>query len=812
MSLAASGKKSTKNNNHVKLLRNVVSKPLFAISLLVYSLFIAVMAQEYSIPAGPLSNAINQFAQISGIDVAMDANKLSGKTTAGLQGNYSVEEGFRILLENTGYYANKTANGYVINQIKNVEINNEVQMNSIIIRGQKIDRTQHNTMESVKVYDTESLESGTRTYEFFDLLDRTANIVRNDRFDFSIRGVAGIGPTGSAEGAPTISVYVDRAIQSSIAIQEGALSLWDVEQVELLRGPQSATQGRNALAGAVVVKTKDPEFETNGQLRVSRAEYDTLQTSIAHTGPITNNLAYRIAIDRQDTDNYVSNPLFNDFDEEENTLFRGKLLYKTDAGTKFLFTANDIRFDDRGNDLTVGDPFDRESIDNFDSKAITDSNTYTLDVNVPINNRWSFSSITSFINSDFDREADGDSFFTTTGEALILRDIDEEIFTQEFLFNYENDKTSALLGLYFADGKDDEIFASSGALLPIDSFEVAPGFFVPIPPTIVDFQSATEQDFRNAALFTNIDYKFASDWTLTAGFRLDYEERKNSLNTITERLTSTGNPLIDAGIDTFITGNSGASDGDDDFLVFLPRLGINYAWNDNMNAGFMVQRGYRSGGVSVNIIRAEAEEFDPEFTTNYELSFRSLWLDKNLSLNANIFYTEWEDQQVQIQGPLGTFDAFTENVAESNLWGFEVESTWRVNKEWSTNASIGYVKTEFDDFISNGADLSGNEFARAPRWTSNIGATYRNPNNGLFLTSNFSFVDKAFTQADNDIERDSFAIVNVRAGYERDEWAAYIFANNLFDREYITAEFDSPIRGFVPGAPQVVGATFEAYW
>jgi len=162
---------------------------------------------------------------------------------------------------------------------------------------------------------------------------------------------------------------------------------------------------------------------------------------------------------------------------------------------------------------------------------------------------------------------------------------------------------------------------------------------------------------------------------------------------------------------------------DTDFSAFLPKIGITLNWADNLSTSFAVQQAYRAGGSGSSA--AGNFEFDEEFTTNYDLSFRSQWFDNRLTVNANLFYVDWEDQQVQIidQRPGSNgIEVITINAGESSLKGFELDTNWIASDVLSLYANIGYTDTEFDSFdveafadISN--DLTGNEFNNAPKLT-----------------------------------------------------------------------------------------------
>ena len=158
--------------------------------------------------------------------------------------------------------------------------------------------------------------------------------------------------------------------------------------------------------------------------------------------------------------------------------------------------------------------------------------------------------------------------------------------------------------------------------------ELDTGGLLPIPIAL-NSSNYTEESYKNAALFADIDYHLTDQLVLLAGLRADYEERESDVRTTIERATSYG-PGFDPLIDGFLAGliGPGQQDGKTDAFNLLPKLGFNYLWSDTLSTGFLVQRGYRSGGVSTNPIRGQVQEYDEEFTTHYESSLRALLLDR----------------------------------------------------------------------------------------------------------------------------------------------------------------------------------------
>ena len=243
---------------------------------------------------------------------------------------------------------------------------------------------------------------------------------------------------------------------------------------------------------------------------------------------------------------------------------------------------------------------------------------------------------------------------------------------------------------------------------------------------------------------------------------------------------------------------------DASFTEIIPRVGVSYRVNEDITTSLSIQRGYRSGGVGANTATGNVYQFDPEFTTNYELSLRSIWLDGDLLVNANVFYIDWEDQQVQVQLSSNTFDVEVRNAGASEVKGFELESSYRLSDEWELNASLGLSDTEFTDFVlripTEGEDivrdLSHRRFADAPEWTANAGFTYEG-NSGIFANVSLNYANSSPADVNPyirglnpgdpnfDLYNQSRTLVNARIGYEWDEMGIYLVGKNILDKEYI---------------------------
>ncbi len=699
---------------------------------------------------------------------------------------------------------------------------NVTQLEAITVTGEKTERSLQDTVSSVGVLTAEDLEDN-RIVDINDAFERIVNISSNTGGEgFSIRGIRGAGLT---------SMYIDGAFISRRGVRVGQKKLWDVEQIEVFRGSQSTVQGRNALGGAVIIKTKDPTFDWTTDLQFTADNLSSHGISLAFGGPlIENELAFRIAIDDQQSDGFISNPTLGDIDynDSDNKLFRGKLLYKPAAFSDFsaLLTVSHSE-NESGDDYVTTkdpagnpiDPFKHKIFSNIDGFEDSDQDITTLELNYQLTSSLRLESVTSYNRNDYDRQDDDDRS-ASGGNNLRARDTETKAFSQELRLHFDRDRWHGLVGAYYFDQTEDDqsTFTSTidipALLAGTPSAPLAPFYSSAFA---LSRDAAFDIDVQNWALFADLEFDVTEKISIFGGVRYDKEKQdlKNVQGlTALDSLPAAAGPFAAqiAGTNAFlltsIANQSADVKSDADFSAFLPKVGFTVNWDDDLSTSFTVQRGYRSGGT--NISPGALNEFDPEYTTNYEIALRSLWLDNRLSVNANIFYIDWTDQQVGVEHPTLTNVFNTKNAGESTLYGAELEVVAQPMAGLDVYAGLGFVKTEYDKFINQSIDYSGNRFPAVPEWTASIGVTKR-WTQGLILSADATYQDERYQSIKNTQKLDSRTIVNSRIGYEFDNFAVSLFARNIFDDEYVT-DIQSRTDAVKVGEPRVIGIQLNGYW
>jgi iron complex outermembrane receptor protein len=649
----------------------------------------------------------------------------------------------------------------------------------VTVTGEKIERKLHETLTSVAVATDKDIQKhGDQTLT--DIMARTPGVYTQSRNEnWGIRGVpvSGFDDQGPQSLNNAISVYVDGALQSNRFITMSPLSLWDTKQVEVFRGPQSTVQGRNALAGAVVIQTADPEFENKMAARTYLGNYGLRGNSVMANGVLSEGTAAgRIAIDYQTEDGYIKNEFLDkDADLRRSLNLRSKLLIlPTDNSDLMLtFAHSNYRVGDNSVNQRNRRPLYYQLFSNTDSRDTIGQNEATLKYNLYINSNWTFTSITSGTHSLYKSLLDFDQTALTADE--VDRTHKTRLLNQEFRLGYTSPGLKAHVGTYYGssqvDFADQLMFDGLGPVLNVKG----------------------DTKITTKAVFGEVNWYFTPKWQLITGLRYDRENN---------------NSKIAYPLDPFGLAASPLTDENQSFDALLPKVGLSYKLSEAQMVGFVVQKGYRSGGVNTRAL-TNNRPYDAEYTTNYELSHRGYWPAQRVRTLANLYYTDWKDQQVR------SIDAsnniFVSNAAKSRLSGIELTAEYGWTDKLNVFGGASYNHTEYVDFIANGDDLSGRQFIQAPRQKYNLGATY-NFNSDLMWNVDMVFQDDSPSvylttagQVSSVRRSDSVTLVNTNLSYKiSQKITASAFIRNLFDREYITNNQNGTVLDV--GAPRTFGA------
>lgn len=734
--------------------------------------------RSISVPAGPLTPALNGLAAQTGLQILFDASIAEGKTTAGVSGNLTPEQALNATLAGTGINARFAGSNHVTLAFDSEAAGTPGQedgatvLEPIKIYGARNATTLDATTASVGIVNSEAIEDGQIRYTR-DAFRRLANVQSSATLNagFVIRGMSSEGLVPA--GAPAGSLYVDGILQTRYNARFGARSLWDVEQVEVYRGPQSTLSGRAAMVGAIYIKSKDPTFDKEAEISGTVGNNNLVGTAfVVNTPLVEDQIALRISGAFERSKTTVSYPTFvnyagyDDLTTEISQNLRAKLLITPSemADTRALLTYS--YSNDRPNErlIGVGLGFDRDDergdfydpATNAEFRAVKVHNL-GLEVTHDFSEELRLTSQTGFqYGQTTRRSVDAGTPGSING---IWGDVDDTLFSQELRLNYEGERWKWVAGVFGSHQTFDSAFDA-----------VAYG-------GLYTWDQSQERKTDNLAAFGEASYEFAPTWFATVGGRIDY----------LDETTDEFNILPGDTVGSAVSGNVQE-------VNFVPKLGLSKEFGDAHTVGLTYSQGFRTGGFYVNYRTGEAENYDPEFVQSYELSYKGHFLDDRLALNANLFYTDYEDQQVEIRpDPNNLSYRETKNAGSARAWGFEIEPSYRVTEQFTAFASLGYLNTKFVSFdlgvdgTGTPRDYSGQAFPEAPDWTLGFGGRYEFEN-GIYVGA-----DAKYTADQNSrfgtrgmYKIDSRFIVNTQAGLKKDNWEINLFAENLTDERYLT--------------------------
>ncbi len=733
-----------------------------------------VQVTEFNIPAGPLNRALTAFGSQSGTQLSYEASIASGISSPGARGALSREAALNQILQGSGLvYSFADARNVVItmpdSSLGEVAPDGSIMLGTIILTGEKFARDAFNTFTSVAAVTAEDLDDYARPL-LGDALNSSPNIritESSGATNIVIRGINAEGTTQPNRSDPVISVTVDGAQQNYEATRTGTRGVWDVEQIEVLRGPQSTLQGRNALAGSVVIRTKEPTFTPEAIVRGGVGTGDMRSGAFAISGPIIEDqLAFRLSgqVIRDSNGISYGDSSYASLDDEEFEEFRGKLLFTPSAlpGFTALFTASRTH-DKPAHNLVLGpDYFARE----YSSSAVefrdTNVNRYTADLKYEFGSDLTLQSITSFVDTNVE-------ITTPAAQAGWWRDETRHIedFSQDVTLSFGSEESvfSGVVGFYA--GKSDN---DTQGQTDYDIF----GTGTAIPFQIID------QRTKNTSLAIYVDsrYRFADRWTLLAGARLVHDKVTADID---------GDILPGTGLDATLDEVSSLSNTE-----FLPKLGLAFALSENQNLAFTASKGYRPGFSELILGTTTINEVKPENLWAYELAYRSKWMDDRLQINGNVFYYDYTNMQVPVAVPgfLGQAYTYNVNTGKAHSYGAEIEARWNFDSGLEMFGGLGLIRTRFDEGDFEGSSLVGNKFPQAPAVTASLGGIYRH-HSGWFVGGDVSFTDGYYSKGDvrnrPAYEVDSYTIVNAQAGYRDDRFEFLVYAKNLLDEKYLTS-------------------------
>ena len=586
-------------------------------------------------------------------------------------------------------------------------------------------------------------------------------------------------------GQPPVSFRVDgvSATNNLLTTQD----LFDIESIDVLRGPQGALYGRNAIGGAILMSTRQPTSQPEYRFRLSAAEGNDFGIGASASGPVTDDtLLYRASLHIQDRDGQLENAYLDNqkVDFKTSSSFRGRLLYRPaerltidlrgqysdqEGGSGYFMPGSEgvLPLPPPTPPLFFGNP-----VYEIQSNRIGESFVQFAETSAKIDYEFGWgtlTSITSFTDVESGNDQDLDQ---TLFDAINIIVIDESTtFAQEFRLGSSADSALRwVTGLYFF--KQDRFRSLATTFLGM-----------PVPP------AAQDLELENYAVFGNLSYDLSDDLELTLAFRYDEETPEDS-----------------------------TQDRSRTFRELQPKASLAYRFREGLLGYLTIGKGFRAGGFN-NLAPGSnfAPGFDQESLLSYEVGMKSSAFGGRLRSGLSLFYTDYTDQQYFLFDQTGTQANI--NVPKSEILGGELEIEAIPADSVKLSFGIGFTDSKIREYtdiagvLVPAAAIVGSKVPGAPVWSLNLGLQHHAPiTSTLDLVSRLDYEHrgKTYWTLDNVDTQSAYDLVDLSFALEKENWRASLYVNNLFKEEYIEWFFAARFIGLPadiawPSVPRQIG-------
>lgn len=565
-----------------------------------------------------------------------------------------------------------------------------------------------------------------------------------------IRGVGQQDPLWGFE--PGVGIYVDDVY---VARPQGSvLDIFDVERVEVLRGPQGTLYGRNTIGGAIKYVTKglnmeDPELKA----RINVGSYGQFDQTISGSIPVSDTFALGGAIANYQRNGFGEN-LFTGAEHYDKDVFAARVSAEWAPNDSLNFRLAADMTDDDSNAkhghrlLTSGDGSIPVTTSEYDTRGGAGDRNEVKTKGISFTGSWDVNDSITLKSITAYRE--GDTITPIDFDALPQQDFDvpanysDDQFSQEIQLLYSSDRLSGVAGLYYLNGSANGDFDVILSALGLTIYQ------------------AGDQKKENISAYADFTYDVTDALSVSLGGR--YTEDKTVADVTREVWLGLGSGSFDAANTGSIflatqTGYQGLERKDSEFS---PRVAVNYKVTDNANVYGSFSQGFKAGGfdprarADLDPLGLSQEGFGPETVDSYELGLKGKLFEDRLTYSIAGFVADYKDQQITTQQGVdsdndGTNDTFVSsvfNAGKSKYKGLEFEGAFQLSDNFTLTAMAGYIDAEIEEILSAGVNIASNFVTQnTPEITTRFGFAYTHDleNNGsVMLTGSAAYRDEYF--------------------------------------------------------------------
>jgi iron complex outermembrane recepter protein len=631
-----------------------------------------------------------------------------------------------------------------------------------------------------------------------------------------IRGVGQQDPLWGFE--PGVGLYIDDVY---VARPQGAvLDVFDVQRIEVLRGPQGSLYGRNTVGGAIKYVTSRLSPETEVSVKAAYGSFNQIDFLGRASVPLSDDFRVGAAVARYTRDGYGTNLNTGaEHYDKDVTAFRASAEW-TPRDEVFVRLTYDRTADDSAPrhghrelaGVGVGAGVQPSVYDTF--AGVGDENSvetegFAMTVQAEVSDNWTVKAIAAVREGRTDTVIDFDN--TPAPTLDIPAYYEDEQTTLEFQGLFDYDRIQGVVGLFYLDGRAEGAFDTIVGNLGI---VIGTGGFV---------------ETTSLSAFFDVNFDITDRLHLSIGGRYTLDDKTGDVFRA-NYLGATRSPLLGGAVRAPLLVRTDYTNAKT-FDQFTPKVALSYDFSDAITGYASFSQGFKSGGFDM---RGDAvftpntvNGYDPETVDSYELGLKGRV--GILSFSSAVFYNEYQDQQVTTQVPaVGGIASFVDNVGQSTFYGAEFEGALSLTDSLTANFAVGYLNSEFDEFLRYNLttmvfeDISSQVVLQnAPEWTGYLGLTWNGMLAGgeLVVTPQVSYRgDYSQFEFPNPIlDQEAYALVDLSAVWTSpdDRFTVGIFGKNLTEEEYRVggynfpgATFNNSVIGYY-GPPRTVTASIQ---
>ena len=638
----------------------------------------------------------------------------------------------------------------------------EVKLDAITVTSDFRDKSLSQTSKAISVLSEDKIaEKASESFE--NVIGQIPNV------NFSTGGsrahyiqIRGIGERSQfiSPVNPSVGLVLDGIDVSESAL---ALTMFDVNQIEVLKGPQGTTFGSNGMAGVVTLKSNEPTEDFEGHIETTIGNYNTKALGLALGGTlIENKLLGRFSVYQNTSDGFIKNTFLNRKDTQniDELALKGQLRYLANDEHTVDINLAHIDVDNGYDAFTLDNSYN--TISDEPGKDAQETNAIALKSTYQINNKMHLISNASFSKSD--------SIYSYDEDWSYLSEFSASLYPYSYFDEYLRKREKIDIDLRLVSDQDGRIFNNTtdwtfGTYYKNQSEDLTRNHTKDFAR---DYTYNSSYDTQNLAAYGQLDSDIAEKLTLTTGLRVENwksEFKDSNLNLTTDEILVGG------------------------------KIGLNYQENENSLYYAILSKGYKPGGVnSDDKIASNDRKFSTEHLWNLDIGKNFSNFENKLKSRVNFFYGLRRNQQVKAS----YYDLadtkwreYLDNAGKTSYYGVEVQTDYYAENTLHLFASLGLLKSKFDEFENedpNSIDVEGRTPAQSPIYQYNVGFDYMITDD-VQVKSDIEGKDSYYFSNSHNEKSKSYALLNTSVSYLASDWTVTLWGKNLTNKSYQTRGF-----------------------